>query len=117
LRLTVKTGASKTEADLSALRVTELRVQTGAADTAVTLPAAAGITRVFAEGGAAALKFRVPVGVAARIRSSMALGSTDVDAVRFPRDAQGGWTSPDFDSAPNRVELELRGGVGSITVR
>ena len=53
LRLTIKTGASKTEADLSALRLTELRIQTGAADTAVTLPAAAGLTRVFAEGGAA----------------------------------------------------------------
>lgn len=117
LRLTVKTGASKTEADLSGLRMTELRVQTGAADTAVTLPAAAGVTRVFAEGGAAALKFRVPAGVAARIRSTMALGSTDVDATRFPRDAQGGWTSPDFETAEHKVELELRGGVGSITVR
>ena len=46
----------------------------------------------------------------------MALGSTDVDATRFPRDAQGGWTSPDFETAEHKVELELRGGVGSVTV-
>ena len=80
----------------------------------VTLPAAAGFTRVDAEGGAAAIRFRVPDGVAARIRSSIALGSSDVDAVRFPRNAAGsGWESPDFETAANRVEIEVRGGSGA----
>jgi hypothetical protein len=56
--------------------------------------------------------------VAARVRSSIALGSSDVDLVRFPRNAAGnGWESPDFASAANRVEIEVRGGIGSVSVR
>lgn len=117
LRLSVEIGAARTEADLSALQVTELRVRSGAADTSIELPAAAGFTRVDAEGGAAALKLRVPDGVAARIRSTMAIGSTDVDMARFPRDPLGGWSSPDFASAPHRVEIEVRGGLGSVSIR
>ena len=118
LRLRVESGAADAELDLSTLRLAELRLRTGASETRVTLPAAAGFTRVDAEGGAAAIRFRVPDGVAARIRSSIALGSSDVDAARFPRNASGSaWESPDFDAAPNRVEIEVRGGIGSVSVR
>ncbi len=118
LRLRVETGAADAEIDLTALRLAELRLRTGASETRVTLPAAAGFTRVDAEGGAAAIRFRVPDGVAARIRTSIALGSTDVDLVRFPRNAAGsGWESPDWETAANRVEIEVRGGVGSVSVR
>jgi len=54
--------------------------------------------------------------VAARIRSRMALGTTQVDQVRFPRTADG-FASPDYERAEHRVDLELQGGVGTITVR
>jgi len=118
LRLRVESGAADAELDLGTLRLAELRLRTGASETRVSLPAAAGFTRVDAEGGAAAIHFRVPDGVAARIRSSIALGSTDVDPVRFPRSPSGsGWESPDFASAANRVEIEVRGGIGSVSVR
>ena len=118
LRLRVETGAADADLDLGGLRLVELRLRTGASETRIALPAAAGFTRVDAEGGAAAIRFRVPDGVAARIRSSIALGSSDVDAVRFPRNADGsGWESPDFASAANRVEIEVRGGIGSVSVR
>jgi hypothetical protein len=118
LRLRVEYGGADGELDLRALRVAELRLRTGASETRVTLPEAAGFTRVDAEGGAAAIRFRVPDGVAARIRTSIALGSTDVDVVRFPRTPGGnGWESLDFETAPNRVEIEVRGGVGSVSIR
>jgi hypothetical protein len=117
LRLSIETGAARTEADLSATRVSDLRVRTGAAESSITLPHAAGLTRVDAQGGAAALRFQVPPGVAATIRSQMAIGSVDIDEVRFPRDTQGGWASPDYAAAANRVELMLQGGLGSIVVR
>jgi hypothetical protein len=117
LRLRVETGAADAELDLTALRLAELRLRTGASETRVTLPAAAGYTRVDAEGGAAAIRFRVPAGVAARIRTAIALGSTDIDAGRFPRAAAGNaWESPDFGTATNRVEIEVRGGIGSVSV-
>jgi len=117
LRLRVETGAADAELDLSGLCLAELRLRTGASETRVTLPAAAGVTLVDAEGGAAAIRFRVPNGVAARIRSSIALGASDVDPVRFPRTASGdAWESPDFEGAANRVEITVRGGIGSVSV-
>lgn len=117
LRLSIETGAARTEADLSDLRVTDLRVRTGAAETSITLPRAAGLTRVDGQGGMAALRFTVPAGVAAAIRSQMAIGTVEVDESRFPRDAAGGPASPDYATATNRVELALQGGLGSIVVR
>ena len=75
---------------------------------------AAGETFVRAEAGAAGLTLEVPLGVAARVHSQMVLGSTDVDP-RFPRTADG-WESPDWRSAANRVEIEIRGGIGSARV-
>lgn len=117
LRLGLEVGAAQCEVDLSALRVEELRFKSGAAESWLTLPARAGFSRVLAEGGATAVHFRVPDGVAVRIRSAMALGTTDVDEQRFPRDPLDGWASPDFATAANRIELELRGGIGSFSVR
>lgn len=118
LRLRVESGAADAELDLTGVRLAELRLRTGASETRVSLPAAAGFTRVDAEGGAAAIHFRVPEGVAARIRTYIALGSTDVDAVRFPRNPAGsGWESPDYETAANRIEVEARGGIGSVSIR
>jgi hypothetical protein len=53
--------------------------------------------------------------VAARVRSRMAIGSTTVDETRFPR-TMDGWSSPDFEGAANRVEIDVSGGLGSIRV-
>jgi hypothetical protein len=117
IRLSIESGAAQTTADLSSLRLTDLRIRTGASETRIRLPREAGTTRVDAEAGAASLVFEVPHGVAARIRSRMGLGATDIDTTRFPRDPSGSWTSPDWATAANRVEFDLRGGIGSVTVR
>jgi hypothetical protein len=114
LELRLEVGAAKTRLDLSATLLRRLRLNTGASDTVIRLPWAAGETFVRAEGGAAALTLEIPSGVAARIRSRMALGSTTVDD-RFPRTPDG-WESPDWSSAINRVEIEIQGGVGSARV-
>jgi len=115
LELRLDSGAAKTRLDLSEHRLRSLRINTGASDTRVLLPRAAGETSVRADGGAASLVLEVPAGVAARIKSTMALGSTRVDESRFPRTG-GGWESADYAAAQNRVEIEIRGGVGSAQV-
>ncbi len=116
VRLRVATGASEAELDLSSLRVQELQLKVGASETRVRLPANAGATLVDAEVGAAKLLLQVPAGVAARIRTAMTLGSVDVDNRRFPQ-VPGGFASPDYEQAQNRVEIDFRGGVGSLEVR
>jgi hypothetical protein len=115
LDLRLDTGASRASIDLSELLVRQLDLQSGAAETRVRLPRAAGVTVVRSQTGVASLSIDVPQGVAARIRSSMALGRVDVDTRRFPQ-TLGGYESPDFVTAPNRVEMDIRGGVGSVTI-
>jgi hypothetical protein len=116
LRLSFDTGASESRLDLSELRVTELRINTGASSTEVTLPAQAGHTRARITAGAAAVKVSVPGGVAARIRGHMGAGALNIDPARFPRRGNV-YESDGFEAAANRVELEVEGGAGEISVR
>ena len=115
LSLHVHGGASDTLLDLTELRVVDVDVHTGASETRIALPRAAGWTAVQVEAGAAAVRLRIPQGVAARISGQMALGAATVDERRFPR-AGLGWASPDWTTATNRVEITYRGGVGGVTV-
>lgn len=113
--LDLRTGASDTLLDLTELLVTRLDLHSGASETRVALPRAAGLTSVLVEAGAASIRLRVPPGVAARISGQMALGSAQVDERRFGR-AGAGWASPEWDTATNRVEISYRGGVGGLVV-
>lgn len=115
LDLRIEAGAARTELELGDVLLRRLELQTGASETHVRLPAAAGATEVRAETGAASLVIEVPAGVAARIRSRMALGTSQVDEGRFPRTADG-YASVDYATAANRVDIDVQGGVGSVRV-
>ncbi len=114
--LTLETGASETRLDLTDLRVTDLTIKTGASATEATLPAAGGHMRARVESGAASVKLHVPQGVAARIRGQVGVGALNVDEARFPRRG-GGFESDGFETAANRVDLEVQSGVGEVSVR
>ncbi len=115
LDLKVDAGASRTILDLRDLRVRSLELQTGASETRVFVPRAAGATTITAQTGVASLTFEIPAGVAASIRTKMALGSTQVDQTRFPKSGLG-YESPDYATAANRVQIDVQGGVGSLRV-
>lgn len=115
LDVRLDTGAARAQVDLVDLRVRTLQLKTGASETRVRLPRAAGATSVRADAGAASLTFEVPDGVAVRIRLRVGLGSTRVDETRFPRTADG-YASPDYATATNRADIDISGGVGSIRV-
>ena len=107
-------GANQSSIDLRDVRVSSLRLQTGASSTDLILPAAGQVTaRV--QMGAAELKITVPQGVAARIRSQSGLAEINVDRGRFPF-VNGVYESPDFGASPNRVDLMIEAGVGKVTV-
>ena len=116
LSLYFETGAGDTRMDLTETRVTDLRLQTGASATDLTLPANAGTTQVKVRAGVASVVVRVPSGVAARIRASGGLAEIHVDRDRFPR-AGGVYQSADYDTAPNRVDIDVEAGVGSVNIR
>lgn len=110
-------GAADVNLDLRELQVTSLGVDTGASDVAIALPASAGSVQVNINGGAAKIDITIPEGVAARIRQDSGLSSIiDVNTSRFPK-ANGDYVSPDFETAQNRVDIELRVGAASVSVR
>ena len=115
LALRIDVGAARSDLDLSDLKVTDFVLKTGASETMVRLPKAAGLTKVHVESGAASVKLTVPEGVAARIRSTMGLGASNIDQRRFPRNGEY-YQSPDYDSAANKIDIQSEGGVGSVSV-
>ncbi len=115
LSLRLETGASEARLALGDLQVRELLLKTGASSTTIDLPARAGHTRVTVESGAAAVKIRVPQGVAAFIVVRSTLAGVHVDRTRFPESAAG-YRSADFDSAPNKAEIFVETGVGSVEI-
>ena len=116
MTLAIETGASEARLDLSEVRVTDLRLQAGASSANVVLPASAGHARVRIAAGAASVSLRVPQEVAAKVRCRGALASVDVDEDRFPR-VGGGYQSPGYDVAENKIDIEVEAGVGSFRVR
>jgi len=116
IALELGTGAAEANLDLADLKITELRLQTGASSSNITLPANAGFTRVRIESGAASVVLRIPEGVAAHIRASAALGAVNVNTQRFPR-VGGEYQSPDYDTAANKVDIHVETGVGSVEIQ
>jgi hypothetical protein len=114
LELVLKTGASRTEADLSDLQVTSLRVDTGASSTRVTLPSS-GRPDVRIHAGAAEIKVAVPGRMAARIEVRGGVSDVRVDELRFPREG-GVFRSKGYDDAPSRADVVIEAGAASVTV-
>ncbi len=114
ISLTVHTGVGESRIDLERILATDVEVRTGVGRTDLTLPAT-GHAKVTLSGGVGETVIRIPKGVAASIRTKTGIGSVQIygDYTRINDE----YISPNFDTAENRVELEVKGGVGSIEIR
>jgi hypothetical protein len=116
IALKLETGASQAEFDLRDVKVTDLKVSTGASKADITLPANAGMTTVKVELGAASLDMLVPQGVAARIRTEQGVSAIEIDTTRFPY-SNGIYESADYSSVENKVDIVIQAGAGRVAVR
>jgi hypothetical protein len=114
--LIVEAGASSLDINLEDLPVTRLELKTGASSSNVTMPAR-GVSLLEVEAGVASVNVRVPAATAARIRVKEGVSTINVDTNRFPRLDAGLYQSPGFDSAPDRTEIDVESGLGSISVK
>src|SRR4051794_22033345 len=110
LTLGIEAGAATSQLDLSALQITGLDLQTGVASTRVRLPEAAGHTEVSVKGGVADVTLEIPHGVAADIQVSDGLAGRQIDERRFRPQGGGRYRSPEYESAPNRVDMHIELG-------
>ncbi len=114
LGLQVSTGVGEAQIDLTGLNITSLDLSTGVGRTVVTMPAH-GKFQAHISGGLGEVTVRIPSGMAARIHLSAGLGSSDISGV-YQR--QGDlYVSPGFEAAADRVDLEVSGGIGRVTVQ
>jgi hypothetical protein len=114
--LTVQTGATDARLDLSSLRVSALDLSIGAATTWLRFPQAAGQTAAHISGGASTLTIEIPQGVAAQIQLRGGLSTVNVDQSRFPQVSDNLYRSPDYDTAANKVDLNIETGVTTIQI-
>jgi hypothetical protein len=114
--LIVQTGATEAHLDLSSLRVSNIDMSLGAATATIRLPENAGLTTVHISGGASTIFLEVPQGVAARIQHRGGLSTLNVDRGRFPLVSDGVYRSADYDTASNKVDVNLETGVTTIQV-
>ena len=113
--LDIEGGANNVQLDLTHLLVSELRVKTGASSTEIRPPNNSGYTRISIEAGAASVKIEIPAEVAARIRTRGELSGLTIARSRFPQ-VGNTYQSPDYDTAPNRVDIEAQVDVGSLDI-
>jgi hypothetical protein len=112
--LTLNLGANKSMIDLRDLNIADLKLETGASDTHVTLPARGRFQADF-DLGAASLQVVVPDGLSARIRVSVGMADLKINEARFPRSGNY-YQSPDYASAENTVDMTIDAGAASIRV-
>jgi hypothetical protein len=115
IALILNLGANKSVLDLSDLNITDLKLETGASETRLTLPAR-GHFRADLDLGAASLEVTIPDGLSARIRASLGAADIKVNESRFPRNGSY-YQSPDFDTATNTVDMTIDAGAASIKVK
>ena len=115
IALIMNLGANKSVIDLRNMNITELKLETGASDTHLTLPSR-GRFHADLDLGAASLEVIVPEGLSARIRASLGAANMHIDKSRFP--GQGSfYQSPDYETAANAVDMTIDAGAASIKVR
>jgi hypothetical protein len=117
LNLEIGSGASSLNLDLSDLKATYVKLETGASSVNLTTPKQAGNTLVDIEAGASSVDIHIPAQVGARIRVREGVSALDIDSSRFQRQDGGIYQSSDFDTSKNKVEISVETGVGKITIK
>ncbi len=116
LTLNIKSAASNLELNLKELKVTELQLDLGAGNCEVIMPTPTGTTVAYIKADVANTEVNMPEGVPAKIKIDSHLSAFEINRSRFPK--QGDYYISDgFDSAQNRIYLEIEGDVGRIAVK
>jgi hypothetical protein len=116
LEVKVDLNAGTGDLDLASLRVHRVRADLNAGTGTVRLsPGIADGTAEFAVN-VGTLDLVVPEGCAARLNAAGALATVEVDEARFPA-GDGGYRSPDWDTAACRWDITVRGNLSTLTVR
>ncbi|MBC8262829.1 MAG: hypothetical protein H8E47_01710 [Anaerolineales bacterium] len=114
LGLEVSLSVGLADIDLTGLAVSDLKVSMGVGRTTVTLPDE-GRFQARIEGAIGETVIVIPTKLAARIRVDTGLAVSDLPDGYQQRDDV--YTSPNYASADDRVDLEVSQAIGKVTIR
>ena len=115
IALRINGGVGRADLDLTALTITALNVDAGVGTVYVAAPKSGSMTMRL-NGGVGNLRVTIAEGVAARVRVNKGIGSMRVDEMRFPKSGNV-YQSADFATAPNKIDIQVDGGVGNVEIR
>jgi hypothetical protein len=114
-KLRITGGAAEHTIDMSAGRLGSLDVAGGATLLEVTLPPPEGTVAVRSSGGANQFVVHAPANVPARVTISGGAGSATIDGAVHNGIASGTvFTPKDWDSSPDRYDVNAVTGVGTL---
>ena len=114
LILDVDTGVGSATLDLSGLPLTNLTLDTGVGQTTVIFPAS-GAMLADINTGVGEVILTIPEGLPARITVNSGLTSLNIPA-RFAQ-SDDVYTSANFSTTGDYLDLKLDAGVGSVTIQ
>lgn len=113
--INVEVGAGEIDFDLTNFKIRNLELKGGAASFDVKLGKPLNTTSVNVETGVAEVKIVVPQDAACQIKVQSGLSSKDFEG--FTKQADNTYTTTNFVSAPNKIIINLKGGLSQFEVR
>lgn len=114
LDLTLDTGVGNINLDLSQLNLTRFSLDSGVGSSTITMPSSGQVSAEI-NGGVGSITVRIPRQMAARIEVDKGLGGLNVSGDYLHEGDT--YTSADYGTATNRLDLSIDGGIGGITVK
>ena len=115
IALRVNGGVGRATLDLSALNISSIKLDAGVGSVVVTTPKSIATT-MKVNGGVGSVSIAIPQDVAARIHINGGLGGANIDQGRFAKMGDV-YQSANYATAENKIDIEVDGGLGSISIR
>jgi hypothetical protein len=113
LDLLISTGVGRAVLDFSAIKLSKVAIHQGVGSVDLSLPPT-GRYEVSLNAGVGAMTLSIPSEMAARIEINRGVGAVTVRGDFDKRNDL--YISPNYDSAENRVDLKVNGGIGNISI-
>ena len=114
LDLTIDAGMGDVNLDLRTLSLESVKVNAGMGAITIKLPET-GKFDVEVDSGMGTVAIEVPAGMAVRLQTDAAIVGRNIPASYTHSNNR--YTSPNYDSAENRADIQVNLGLGSITIR
>ena len=115
LDLKLDAGVGDVVLDLTQFDLRSLDIHGGVGNIEVLLPGAGNYT-VKADMGVGNIEFTIPKTIEARVNFDGGVSGSQVPS-RFTSVGEDQWETAGFDSADNRVTLNIHSGVGNMTIK